>query len=60
MNHSSKASVTVTAIVVALVLVGSTAVNAFLVTATPAYAAKDRVVVKGQCVGYRLPLLLFI
>ena len=54
MNHSSKkASVTITAIVVALGMVVSTAVNAFLMTTTPAFAApaKDKVIVREQGVG---------
>jgi hypothetical protein len=50
MNHSSKTSVAITAIVVALGIVGSTAVNAFLMTITPAYAvsAKDKVIERNQ------------
>jgi hypothetical protein len=50
-RSSSKASVTIAAIVVALGLVASTtAVNAFLMTAKPAYAApaKDKVIVRNQ------------
>lgn len=39
MNHSSANITTTIAIVLALVIVGSTAVNAFVMSATPAYAA---------------------
>ena len=38
MNHSSANITTTIAIVLALVIVGSTAVNAFVMSATPAYA----------------------
>lgn len=39
MNHSSANITTTIAIVIALGIVGSTAVNAFVISATPAYAA---------------------
>jgi hypothetical protein len=54
MEHSSqKKSVAITAIVVALGIIASTAVNAFLMTTTPAYAAptKDKVIVRDQGTG---------
>ena len=55
MNHSSsQSSVAITTIVVALVIVvGSAAVNAFLMTATPAYAApaKEKVIQRHQAEG---------
>lgn len=48
MIHSSKASVTLTTIVVAFAVVASTAVNALLMNTTPAYAApsKEKVIVR--------------
>jgi hypothetical protein len=56
MQHSSsqKTSVAITAIVVALVIVvGSTAVNVFLMATTPAYAApaKEKVIERNQGIG---------
>jgi hypothetical protein len=53
MNHSSTNVSTITAIVLALGIVGSTAVNAFLMTTTPAYAVstKDKVIERQQGVA---------
>jgi hypothetical protein len=50
MNHSSLNISTIIAVVLALGIVGSTTVNAFLMTTTPAYAApaKDKVITRGQ------------
>jgi hypothetical protein len=52
MNHSSTNISTIIAIVLALGILGSTAVNAFLMT-TPAYAVstKDKVIVRDQGTG---------